>query len=121
MSSRLRRPVRLLGTLLLTAGVLVLVWVIVVWRWQDPFTAIQAHFSQEHLRSAYVVRSKTFQRRLPTKPAKDPAVAWKEATAAARAYRQDFDTHAHHQHPGRSASSVDAGSRRLRRRQPGEG
>jgi len=86
MSSGLRRTIRLIGTLLLTAGVLVLVWVIVVWRWQDPFTAIEAHFSQQHLRSAYVVRSRTFQRRLPTKPAKDPAVAWKEAAVAARAY-----------------------------------
>ena len=35
-----RRIVRVTGTVMLAAGVAVLVWVLVVWRWQDPFTAL---------------------------------------------------------------------------------
>lgn len=92
MSGGARRAVRLLGTLLLVAGVLVLAWVVVVWRWEDPFTAIQTYFSQKHLRTAYVERSATFERRLPTKPAADPTAAWKEARVAAAAYAKTLDT-----------------------------
>jgi sortase A len=87
LSAGARRAVRLVGTLLLAAGVLTLVWVVVVWRWEDPFTAIQTYFSQKHLRTAYVQESATFQRTLPAKPPADPAAAWREARTAARAYR----------------------------------
>jgi sortase A len=45
----MRRAVRLTGTLLLVAGVLTLTWAIVVWRWQDPFTALYTHWQQEKL------------------------------------------------------------------------
>jgi sortase A len=86
VSPSVRRPIRVFGTVLLAAGVLMLVWVVVVWRWEDPFTAIQTYFSQKHLRSAYVERSETFQRTLPVRPPRDPAVAWHEATIAARRY-----------------------------------
>jgi sortase A len=86
VTARLRRPVRVFGTLLLVAGVLTLAWVVVVWRWEDPFTAIQTYFSQKHLKSTYVERSVTFQRTLPKKPAKDPAVAWRDARRAANTY-----------------------------------
>ena len=39
----MHRSIRLLGTLLAAAGVLTLAWVVVVWRWEDPFTAIYTH------------------------------------------------------------------------------
>ena len=39
----MRRLVRIVGTLLVGAGVLTLAWAIVVWRWQDPFTALYTH------------------------------------------------------------------------------
>ena len=29
--------------MLLIGGVLVLVWTVLVWRWQDPFTALYTH------------------------------------------------------------------------------
>ena len=87
MSTSLRRPARILGTVLLVSGVLVLAWVVVVWRWEDPFTAIQTYFSQKHLKSAYVQHSASFERTLPKRPARDPAVAWREAAAAARRYQ----------------------------------
>jgi sortase A len=87
VSPSVRRPIRVFGTVLLAAGVLTLAWVVVVWRWEDPFTAIQTYFSQKHLRAAYVKRSETFERTLHVRPARDPAVAWHEATVAARRYR----------------------------------
>ena len=45
----MRRTIRLTGTLLIAAGVLTLAWAIVVWRWQDPFTALYTHWQQGKL------------------------------------------------------------------------
>ena len=39
--------------LLIAVGVLTLVWVVVVWRWQDPFTALYTHLQQQRLAHAY--------------------------------------------------------------------
>ena len=51
-----RRVVRITGTLMLVGGVAVLAWVLVVWRWQDPFTALYTHLeatpAQPELRAA---------------------------------------------------------------------
>ena len=44
---------RILGPLLIAAGVLTLTWVVVVWQWQDPFTAIYTHVQQNRLSSSY--------------------------------------------------------------------
>jgi sortase A len=44
-----RRVVRILGTGLLAAGVLALVWAVVIWRWQDPMTAVYTHWEQRKL------------------------------------------------------------------------
>jgi len=46
----MRRAGRILGTLMILAGVLTLAWVVVVWRWQDPFTAIYTHIEQNNSR-----------------------------------------------------------------------
>jgi sortase A len=43
------RAARVLGSLLLAAGVLGLAWTITVWRWQDPFTALYTHYEQAKL------------------------------------------------------------------------
>ena len=57
----MKRSARVLGTLLLVAGALTLAWVVVVWRWQDPFTAVYTHFKQEHLAHTYAKRAAAFQ------------------------------------------------------------
>jgi sortase A len=44
---------RILGALLIATGVLTLTWVIVVWRWEDPFTAAYTHFEQSKLAHTY--------------------------------------------------------------------
>jgi sortase A len=48
-----RRTLRILGTALVVAGALVLVWVVVVWQWQDPFTALYTHWKQRQLARSY--------------------------------------------------------------------
>ncbi len=62
----MRRVGRTVGTLLLATGVLALCWAFVVWRWQDPFTAIYTHIEQSRLESSYSKRAKAF--RLSTLP-----------------------------------------------------
>jgi sortase A len=65
VGSRLHRVRRILGTAIAVLGVLVLVWVVVVWRWQDPFTAFETYLSQRHLRTEYAQRSQVFRQTLP--------------------------------------------------------
>jgi sortase A len=45
----MRRSLRILGSVLIAAGVLGLIWVVVVWRWEDPFTALYTHWQQQKL------------------------------------------------------------------------
>jgi sortase A len=49
----MRRGLRVLGTALVVAGVAALVWALVVWRWQDPFTALYTKFEQGRLANQY--------------------------------------------------------------------
>jgi sortase A len=49
----MRRLSRIAGTVLAVAGLGLLVWVLVVWRWQDPFTALYTHWKQHRLAQAY--------------------------------------------------------------------
>jgi sortase A len=74
----MRKLARIAGTLLLAAGALTLVWVIVVWRWQDPFTAIYTHFEQTRLSHEYEQRARTF----------DAQIADRGLAAEAAAYRR---------------------------------
>jgi sortase A len=48
-----RRTARIAGTALAVAGVAMLAWVVVVWRWQDPFTALYTHWKQHQLARSY--------------------------------------------------------------------
>jgi len=45
----MHRALRITSSLLLAAGVLTLAWAILVWRWQDPFTALYTHWQQGKL------------------------------------------------------------------------
>jgi sortase A len=45
----MRRFARITGALMVVAGVLTLAWALVVWRWQDPFTALYTHWQQGRL------------------------------------------------------------------------
>ena len=83
-----RRILRITGTLMLGAGVLVLVWVLVVWRWQDPFTALYTTWKQHQLSQSYERRAKAF--RLPepsSKTASARVVTAGQIRAVAHRYR----------------------------------
>lgn len=49
----MRRLSRIVGTVLAVVGLGMLAWVLVVWRWQDPFTALYTHWKQHQLSQAY--------------------------------------------------------------------
>jgi sortase A len=57
----MRRLSRIAGTLLVVAGVGMLAWVLVVWRWQDPFTALYTHWKQHQLSQAYEHRFSAYE------------------------------------------------------------
>jgi sortase A len=56
-----RRALRILGTVLAGAGVLMLIWALVVWQWQDPFTALYTKWKQRELTSQYEKRAESFE------------------------------------------------------------
>src|SRR5579875_2226303 len=87
----MRRAFRLLGTTLIAAGVLTLVWVVVVWRWEDPFTAIYTHFEQASLAHSYDRRVAAYRPvRLPA--TRDLVSVERSVAAEAAAYRQTLHT-----------------------------
>jgi sortase A len=49
----MRRIARIVGTLMIVGGVLTLAWAVLVWRWQDPFTAAYTHWEQRGLSHSY--------------------------------------------------------------------
>jgi sortase A len=56
-----RRLSRIAGTILAVVGLGMLAWVLVVWRWQDPFTALYTHWKQHQLSQAYERRFSAYE------------------------------------------------------------
>jgi sortase A len=79
----MRKAARVTGTLLIAAGVLTLAWVIVVWRWQDPFTAIYTHIQQSRLGHTYERRAAAYR---PHVHGSDLAEVEREVAREAAAY-----------------------------------
>jgi sortase A len=87
-----RRLARILSWLLIAAGALLLVWVIVVWRWQDPFTAVYTHIEQRHLAHSYERRVSAFQPHLISTHTVSVATLEKQVASEARAYERTLHT-----------------------------
>ena len=66
----MRRIARILGTLMIVAGVGALAWAFTVWKWEDPLTATLNYFEQREL-------SESFDRRLAER---SPAAAAAEVS-----------------------------------------
>ena len=49
----MRRFLRILGTLMIVAGVGALAWAFTVWRWEDPFTATLNYYDQRQLAKSF--------------------------------------------------------------------
>ena len=83
----MRRILRIAGTTLVVAGALMLVWVVVVWRWQDPFTAAYTHWKQHQLASSYDHRFVAYKPSATPHTTISPALATKVLGQEARRYR----------------------------------
>jgi sortase A len=82
-----RRLGHWLGTLLIAGGVLVLVWAFVVWRWNDPFTALYTHWKQSHLSTEYRRIESTYKL-IPASPHTSVASEEKMVGREAARYRR---------------------------------
>ncbi|HEV8099672.1 MAG TPA: class D sortase [Gaiellaceae bacterium] len=47
------RAARITGTLMIVAGLCSVAWALLVWQWQDPFTAVYAKYQQHKLASTF--------------------------------------------------------------------
>jgi sortase A len=82
-----RRAVRILGTIMVVGGVAALVWALVVWPWQDPFTSLYTRWQQHKLTSRYDERFAQFH---PLRPAGATLAAERRTIAVEAArYRRD--------------------------------
>ena len=69
---------------MVVAGTLLLAWALLVWRWQDPFTALYTRWEQRELVDEYEQR---FDRFRPPAPAPDERISPQRIAALARKYR----------------------------------
>jgi sortase A len=60
------RSMRILGTILTVAGALTLLWALLVWQWQDPFTALFTKWKQHQLTSQYNKVARAFSGAIST-------------------------------------------------------
>jgi sortase A len=86
----LTRVIRIASRLLIGAGVLLLVWAIVVWRWQDPFTALYTHWQQQKLSHAL---DREFAAYHPSRATRSLELAARRDAVATEAARFRQDTH----------------------------
>jgi sortase A len=86
----MRRVVRITGTLMMVAGVLTLAWAVVVWRWEDPFTALYTHWQQDKLATRLDHEFATYH---PTRVDRTDLAAERRAVSTdARAFRRTAKT-----------------------------
>jgi len=85
----MRRFTRILGTLLIVAGLGTLAWAVTVWQWQDPFTAVVNRLEQRELAQDFERRFDRFApgaqaARADPKPSKRSlsrsAIAWRKSS-----------------------------------------
>jgi sortase A len=85
-----RRVIRIAGTAVAAAGVLVLIWVVVVWQWQDPFTAIYTHWKQHQLARSYERRFASYH---ADRYDREAAISSRIRTIEREARRYRLDSH----------------------------
>ena len=82
----MHRTARIAGALLIGGGVLTLAWALVVWRWQDPFTALYTHW-QQHALAGRLDRELAGYRAAPLS-ASDLAAERREVSVEAARFRR---------------------------------
>ncbi len=83
------RAARITGTVMIVAGICSIGWVLLVWQWQDPFTAVYAKYQQHKLASSFSHRFAEYHAppALPKRTGAPAADLHKQIAAEARAYR----------------------------------
>jgi sortase A len=84
------RAARITGTLMIVAGLLSVAWALLVWQWQDPFTAVYATYQQHKLASSFAHRFADYRPPDAARPSSSGSSAKSQRAviaAAARAYR----------------------------------
>ena len=85
----LRKFARVFGILLIAAGLLMGIWVLVVWQWKDPFTSIYTWWEQRHLVSKYDERVHEYRTSAPARhEGASPAAVREMLARTAKRYRQ---------------------------------
>jgi sortase A len=84
-SIAIARIIRRLGTLLVVLGVATVAWGVVVWRWQDPFTALYTKWQQHRLAGQYHSIAAAF--RAPSLQGASVGAAQSRLAAEAKRYR----------------------------------
>ncbi|MFN2471806.1 MAG: class D sortase [Gaiellaceae bacterium] len=84
----LRPLLRWLGTAMIVGGAGMLVWVVLVWRWQDPFTALYTYRQQRELKREYSDKVTRFT--LPVLQTESPEQYELVIADAARRYRRSL-------------------------------
>jgi sortase A len=98
---RVSRLIRILGTTLVVAGVGAVTWTVVVWQWQDPFTALYTLYQQHKLAGRYhkveagyrpliAQQTPAARARLERSPALEIAAERKLVALDARRYRRSL-------------------------------
>ena len=67
MSDGIRRTLRVLGLLMIVVGIGAAAWALLVWRWQDPFTAAYTTYEQHKLAHRYQQQAAQFLATAPHK------------------------------------------------------
>jgi sortase A len=67
-----RASIRIAGTLMILAGTGALAWALLVWQWQDPFTALYTRWEQRELASSFERRLHDTPRLLASQPTASP-------------------------------------------------
>jgi sortase A len=86
----MRRFVRTLGTLLIVAGIGLLAWAFVVWRWEDPVTSLYTAYKQRQLESAFEERFEAF-RPAARETVRRNVVTPRQLAVEARRYRKTLE------------------------------
>jgi sortase A len=85
----MRRAARITGTTMIVAGICSIAWALLVWQWQDPYTAMYTKYEQHKLASKF---SRTFADYRP--PAVAPVVHAKRGQTTQQAEQKRVATDA---------------------------
>jgi len=83
----MRRLARILGTLMIVAGLGTLAWAFAVWRWEDPFTSLYTSYQQRDLSSGLEKRFASYAPAVEQSETLRPA----DLTSEARRYRDETE------------------------------